>query len=297
MYILTALIMWAGVPLIQKFFKGTIIQHNISLHTSFLFGTVLFIFLDTGIFIPVMYLWVEIMTTIMGMKFWEVATNTFNNRQGKRLFGVVTSGGSISGVITGMSISNLVTFGTNILIVITSLGIVICMFLIYSLKNHLCVYEKGSQPFVKANKFSFSNLEPYLRHILIVVVLIAALSTFIDYQFKIDIGNQFNSEAGMIKFFGYFYTVTGILSIVLQLFFSGRILSFFGISAGIQSYPLMIIITSISFIFFIPFFTISLFKGVDQILKPTMLGTTMELLWLPVSKKKKKLIKPFLTQL
>ena len=55
----------------------------------------------------------------MGMKFWEVATNTFNSRQGKRLFGVVTSGGSISGVITGMSISNLVTFGTNILIVIT----------------------------------------------------------------------------------------------------------------------------------------------------------------------------------
>ena len=34
-------------------------------------------------------------------------------------------------------------------------------------------------------------------------------------------------------------------------------------------------------------------KGVDQVIKPTLLSTTMEIAWLPVSSKQKKIVKPF----
>tara|TARA_B110000438_G_scaffold296731_1_gene341883 strand:+ start:3 stop:2360 length:2358 start_codon:yes stop_codon:yes gene_type:complete len=87
--------------------------------------------------------------------------------------------------------------------------------------------------------------------------------------------------------------ITGIISILIQLFLSGRILSYFGVSAGIGSYPFFTIVGSVTFIFFSPFIVLSLIKGVDQVIKPTMLGTTMELIWLPISPKKKKFTKPF----
>ena len=50
MYILTALIMWKGVGYIQKVLNDkNLLQQNIILHTSFAFGTILFIFFNNGI--------------------------------------------------------------------------------------------------------------------------------------------------------------------------------------------------------------------------------------------------------
>ena len=294
MYILTALIMWKGVGYIQKVLKGkNLLQQNIILHTSFAFGTILFIFFNKGVFVPILYLWVEIVTALMGMKFWELATNIFNSRQGKRLFGIITAGGSLSAVVTGMSIPQLVSYGSNSLIIFFSVGILLCMLLIFSLRKYFIRVPKGLKSEVEIPKFHLSKMEPFIAHILFIIIILSSLSTFVDYQFKIEIGNQFSSELQMIKFFGKFYMITGIISIIIQLFLSGRILSYFGVSAGIGSYPFLTIAGTVTFIFFSPFFALSLIKGVDQIIKPTMLGTSMELIWLPISPKKKKFTKPF----
>ncbi|MBC8311706.1 MAG: cyclic nucleotide-binding domain-containing protein [Candidatus Marinimicrobia bacterium] len=294
MYILTALIMWKGVGFIQRMLKGnSLLQQNIILHSSFALGTILFAFFNKGIFVPILYLWVEIVTALMGMKFWELATNVFNSRQGKRLFGIITAGGSLSGVITGMSIPKLISYGSDALILFTSLVILFCMLLIYALKQYFKYAPKGFKREVDLPRFQFSKMEPFIRHILFIVILLASLSTFVDYQFKIEIGNQFSTELQIMTFFGKFYMITGIISILIQLFLSGRILSYFGVSAGIGSYPFFTLVGAITFIFFSPFIVLSLIKGVDQVIKPTMLGTSIELIWLPISPKKKKFTKPF----
>ena len=242
MYILTALIMWKGVGYIQKVLKGkNLLQQNIILHTSFAFGTILFIFFNKGIFVPILYLWVEIVIALMGMKFWELATNIFNSRQGKRLFGIITAGGSLSAVVTGMSIPQLVSYGNNSLIIFFSVGILLCMVLIFSLRKYFIRVPKGLKSEVEIPKFHLSKMEPFIAHILFIIIILSSLSTFVDYQFKIEIGNQFSSELQMMKFFGKFYMITGIISIIIQLFLSGRILSYFGVSAGIGSYPFLTI--------------------------------------------------------
>ena len=294
MYILTALIMWKGIGYIQKVLKGKSLLHqNFILHSSFIIGTILFVFFNEGVFVPILYLWVEIITALMGMKFWELATNTFNSRQGKRLFGLITAGGSLSGVVTGMSIPTLITYGSDALIIFTIGGIFVCMVLIFSLKGYVKSSSKGIRSEVKTPRFRFLKMEPFIRHIFFIVIVLASLSTFVDYQFKIEIGNQFSTEFQIMTFFGKFYMITGIISIFIQLFLSGRILSYFGVSAGIGSYPFFTIVGAVTFLFFSPFIAMSFIKGVDQVIKPTMLGTSMELIWLPISPKKKKFTKPF----
>ena len=294
MYILTALIMWKGVGYINKILKGKSLLHqNIILHISFIIGTILFVFFNEGIFVPILYLWVEIVTALMGMKFWQLATNTFNSRQGKRLFGLITAGGSLSGVITGMSIPTLISYGSDSLIIFSTAGILVCMILIIYLKDYVKLSSRGFKPEVEIPPFKFSKMEPFIAHIFFIVIILASLSTFVDYQFKIEIGNQFSTELQIMTFFGKFYMITGIISILIQLFLSGRILSHFGVSAGIGLYPFFTIVGALTFIFFSPFIVLSFIKGVDQVIKPTMLGTTMELMWLPISPKKKKFTKPF----
>ena len=56
MYILTALIMWKGVSFIQKSLKGnSLLKQNIILHGCFALGTILFIFFNKGLFVPILY--------------------------------------------------------------------------------------------------------------------------------------------------------------------------------------------------------------------------------------------------
>ncbi len=295
MYVITAIIMWKGIGLIQSSFKNTpLIKQNYYLHSFFALGTLLFTLFNQGIFVPILYLWVEIITALMGMKFWELATSIFNSRQGKRLFGIITTGGAISGVVTGMSISSIILYGSESLILISSLAILICIFLIYQLRDFIVQPIQNVKKKQKEDKSpTYSQLYPLAKHILWIVILTASLSTFIDYQFKIEIGQNLQSEQEMMNFFGQFYTVTGIISIIVQLFLSGRILSFFGISAGIGSYPILSLLGSFFFLIISPFMVLIFIKGVDQVIKPTLLSTTMEIAWLPVSPKQKKIVKPF----
>ncbi len=295
MYVITAIIMWKGIGYIQSRFKNTsLLKQNYYLHSIFAIGTLLFTILNEGIFVPILYLWVEIITALMGMKFWELATSIFNSRQGKRLFGIITTGGSISGVVTGMSISSIIMYGSESLILISSLAILFCILLIYQLKEFVKQAPLKNKKKEKESKPpTYSQLYPLAKHILWIVILTASLSTFIDYQFKIEIGQNLHSEQAMMNFFGQFYTITGIVSIIIQLFLSGRILSFFGISAGIGTYPILSLCGSLFFLFVSPFMVLIFIKGVDQVIKPTLLSTTMEIAWLPVSPKQKKIVKPF----
>ena len=60
---------------------------------------------------------------------------------------------------------------------------------------------------VEIPKFHLSKMEPFIAHILFIIIILSSLSTFVDYQFKIEIGNQFSSDLQMMKFFGKFYMI------------------------------------------------------------------------------------------
>ena len=200
MYVITAIIMWKGIGFIQSSFKNThLLKQNYYLHSFFALGTLLFALFNHGIFVPILYLWVEIITALMGMKFWELATSIFNSRQGKRLFGLITTGGAISGVVTGLSIPSIILYGSESLILISSLAILICIFLIYQLRVFIVHPIQNNKKKEKVYKTpTYSQLYPLAKHILWIVILTASLSTFIDYQFKIEIGLNIQSEEEMI---------------------------------------------------------------------------------------------------
>ena len=78
MYILTAFIMWKGVGYIQKILNGkNLLQQNIILHTSFAFGTILFIFFNKGVFVPILYLVFKNMILGTQMLYFSFSTSVF----------------------------------------------------------------------------------------------------------------------------------------------------------------------------------------------------------------------------
>src|SRR3989339_1041284 len=57
-----------------------------------------------------LYLWVGVLTYFHGISFWWLASNLFDLRQGKRLFGLISSGEVISQIVSFFSVPVLLQF-------------------------------------------------------------------------------------------------------------------------------------------------------------------------------------------
>ena len=55
-----------------------------------------------GWVIPFLYVWIEVVITMMFSQYWILAGILFNSRQAKRLFGVIGSGSPIAGIVIGL---------------------------------------------------------------------------------------------------------------------------------------------------------------------------------------------------
>ena len=68
----------------------------------------------TGIAIPMVYIWVEVVVGIMLIQFWTFAADSFEPQQAKRLFSIIAGGGSFAIMIIGMNLKPFVSaFGTD----------------------------------------------------------------------------------------------------------------------------------------------------------------------------------------
>jgi ATP/ADP translocase len=99
MFIAIALVM-AGVIFIYKKLTSGQDQVFIITISESLFSLSLFLLQSnlTGLFIPLLYIWMEVVTVLSIFQFWILAGEIFNARQTKRIFTMVGAGGSFAGM-------------------------------------------------------------------------------------------------------------------------------------------------------------------------------------------------------
>lgn len=97
MFIAIAVVMAGVIALYKKLTSGQDQVFVISISGA-LFSVSLF-FLQSnlsGLFIPVLYIWMDVVTVLSIFQFWILAGEIFNARQAKRIFTLLGAGGSLS---------------------------------------------------------------------------------------------------------------------------------------------------------------------------------------------------------
>ena len=240
---------------------------------------------------PALYIFVEVMGSLIVIQFWTMANDVFHAREAKRLFGIIGGGGTLANVIFGLLVGRYAkTIGAANLLWLMVVQLFFCGLLARAgsrfASNAPLIQRQRLTP-RKAPVLSRAGLAFLNNRHLTLVAAIGAISaaavTIVDFQFKLNAAAtmQQNELAG---YFGRFYGVCGGIALAVQLWVTGRVLERYGILASLLPLPAGLALGS-AFSASVAnpgLFVSSLAKGSDTIFRYTINDASMQLLYVPV---------------
>lgn len=195
-------------------------------------------------------IWTQTLINLAVLAFWTLAAELFDVRQGKRLFGLLNAGSWLSYVVAGPFTSPLVKWlGTENLYIV----IAICLFIALFIQG---VIVRGMKKPQAQPTDSAPQEQPPIsalfrnRYILLVFGLAAIwrVAYFVmDAIFYNMTAIQYPNAADSAGFIGGFFSMVGLLGFITDTFLTGRIISKYGLWAGLLTTPLALILSMSGF--------------------------------------------------
>jgi len=236
--------------------------------------------------IVLFYLLTAVGTILLTSGFWLVVSEFFAVREAKRLFGLVSAGGTLGMLVAGTSIRPLLSWFEPrdlVFVLIGLLGLSLLLNEAVTRDRRETVAPTGrdaARP--RGEGIRLVLAEPQVRLIASVLLLIGAASALVDYQFKEAVQQSLGSGSQMAGFFGDFYAWTGGLALVIQLLITTRFLASAGVSWSVALVPLVVAFGSVGMLLVPGLVAATSLRGADSTLRKSVFRSVMEFLWVSV---------------
>ncbi len=258
------------------------------------------VLLDPAEFNPLLgksfYVFISVVNLFLVSMFWSFLLELFDRGQTKRLFGVIAAGGS-AGALAGPLVSDLaVQFigESGILFVSAALFVVaiVCqrvLLRIWTDRPVAASSAREDRP-IGGNWFAGIMLiarSPYLLGIALFIVGISAVSTLLYFEQLRIVSDTFANTTERTRVFARIDWIVQSLTVVTQIFLTGRIAKYFGVTALLTIVPVAMIVGfltlagSTSFVLFAAVFIMRR-AGEYAFVRPGR-----EMLWSPLDKETK----------
>ncbi|NIS17485.1 MAG: hypothetical protein GWN00_28305 [Aliifodinibius sp.] len=252
------------------------------------------------------YTWVSIFGVLTTSQFWLLANAVYNSAQAKRVFTLLGLGG-IMGAFTGGQVTSFLVKGLDVstenLLFVCMIPLAIVGLLIAIIWKKKTVSEKELQRVARHREPPGDKLGQITktifrsRHLILLVSIVAItmmVASFVDWEFKHVSELAYPEKADLASFFGQFYSWLSMASLILQLFFTYRLIRFLGVGGIIMFLPTGLLLGSVAMFIFPGLIAGIMLKGVDGSIKYSMDKTGRELLFLPIPLEVKKRTKIFI---
>lgn len=195
-------------------------------------------------------IWTQTLINLAVLAFWTLAAEIFDVRQGKRLFGLLNAGSWLSYVVAGPFTGAIASrLGTaNLYFIIAAClatGLIFQSLVLRSTKPT----QSAPPPRQEQKQPTLGNLLSS-RYILLIFGLTAIwrVAYFVlDAIFYNTASIQFPDTAQNSGFIGMFFSAVGLLGFITDTFLTGRILSRFGLWAGLLTTPIVLLLSMSGF--------------------------------------------------
>jgi ATP:ADP antiporter, AAA family len=184
--------------------------------------------------------------TLLYFVFRSLAGYLFDLRQGKRLFGLISSGDVISSIIGFFSVPLLLGFFSDVadLLLLAAFALFVCLFVLRDIcrryADRLGLADVDEEDKAEG---SFTELVRQRYFVWLFLLSAAAICGFyyIDYAFLGQLRVRFEDKAYLAQFISLFYGIIRIIELVFKTFLSGRLLGQYGLRFGLVSMPALLL--------------------------------------------------------
>lgn len=198
------------------------------------------------------FIWLSVFNLFIVSIFWSFMTDLFRNDQAKRLFGFIAAGGTI-GAIAGPAMTAILVqrLGTSHMLLISATLLGLSVFCI----RRLIVWQKMEINTEDSNRGSDRELplgggvldgiflvirSPYLMGICLLILLYSSLSTFLYFQQAQIIKDAFSDSETRTAVFAAIDFSVNTLTLLIQIFFTGRLVKWLGLGMTLAIIPLLL---------------------------------------------------------
>lgn len=247
------------------------------------------------------YVWVAVFGVLSASQFWIFANIVFNAREAKRLFGLIGSGAIAGGIFGGYLASIMAPLiGSENLLFVGVLLLLICIFVNKAIwKSPELARISFHRQKMRLDRLAERPLRlirnsKHLTYLALITVFAVLVARLVDYQFSAISSSHIPDEDELTAFFGFWFSSFSILSLLIQLFLTRKIVGVFGVGISLYILPAGILIGALTILFVPGLWSAVFIKSADGSLKQSINKSAIELLALPVPTEIKNQAKTFI---
>jgi AAA family ATP:ADP antiporter len=199
----------------------------------------------------IFFIWVSVFNLFVVSVFWSFMTDIFSNRQARRLFGFIAAGGT-AGALVGPALTAALVkpLGPENLMLVSAILLGCAMFCIRQLIGLRSAHDDTNSTTITStsNPLGGSVLagirlvfqSPYLLGIALLMLLFTTLATFLYFQQAQIIRDAFTDPSERTAVFASIDFAVNLLTVLIQLFFTGRLVRWLGLPWTLALVPLLL---------------------------------------------------------
>jgi ATP:ADP antiporter, AAA family len=240
------------------------------------------------------YVFISIVNLFLISMFWSFLLELFDSGQTKRLFGVIAAGGSAGALagptVSALSVAHIGNSGVLFLGAALFLAAIVCQRLLLREWTERASASASDERPIGGSLFAGVSLilrSPYLLGIALFVVLISTVNTLLYFEQLRLVEINFPNVSNRTQVFAGLDGVVQGLTLLSQIFLTGRIAQKFGVVALITFVPLLMVFGFLALAASGAFSVLAVVFVLRRACEYAFVRPGREMLWAPLDKETK----------
>jgi ATP:ADP antiporter, AAA family len=211
------------------------------------FGGALYAFPGQGVWIGrFFFIWISVFNLFVVSIFWSMVVDIFSSEQGERLFGFIAAGATLGAIVGSSLTASLAQLVHPAILMIGSAALLelatLCVRQLSRLSAKMSdrpLRDREEDPIGGRVLSGFIDAirSPYLLNTAIFLLLYAGTSTFLYFSQASVVAASFSSRGAQTTFFATIDLIVNVITLVIQVFLTGRLIGLLGVAAVLSLLP------------------------------------------------------------
>jgi AAA family ATP:ADP antiporter len=197
------------------------------------------------------FIWASAFNLFVVSMFWQLNVDVFSPEQGKRLFGLVAAGATLGAIVGSAVTASLARHVPPMVLLIGAAALLEVAVFCAGRLSHLSatlrprpLADAAEAPIGGGVLAGITHIlrSPYLLNVAVFLLLFSITSTFLYFQQAAIVSGAFRDRGAQTAFFATVDLLVNVLTLVVQLFLTARIVLMLGVALTLGVLPALTIV-------------------------------------------------------